>query len=117
MTFKKQPPHTKPWIGCMTCGGGEMQGTKDKITANLKTVIYYGSAGGWKITKDDNLIYKGSPDLEFNEYPTLMKFENMARKNPNHDWRAICFILLRGATYQRQGENEWVLIGSNRGLA
>lgn len=116
MPFKKLPPYKKPWLGCGTCGGGEMRGAKEKITASMRTRIYNGF-GGWTILKNSEVIYSGPHDLEFNEYPTLMKFENMARKDPDHDWRAECFLPLRGATYQRQGKNEWVLIDSNQGFA
>lgn len=114
--MEKVRAHTNPHIGCLNCGGGEMRGTKEKITANMRTRIY-NSFGGWTITKNDELVYMGPQDLEFNEYPTLMKFENMARKDPDNDWRAECFLPLRGATYQRQGKNEWVLIDSNQGFA
>ena len=94
MKWTKLPPHTKPHIGCLNCGGGEMRGTKEKIKASMKTRIYNGF-GGWHITKDGKCIYMGKPNLEFNKYPTLMKFENMARKDPDHDWRAECFLPLR----------------------
>lgn len=116
MTFKKENPCTKPYIGCLNCGAGEMKSDKKKITARMNTRIYNGF-GGWTITKNGKLIFMGEQDKEFHEYPTLMKFENMARKDPNHDWRAECFLPLRDATYQRQGKNEWVLIKSGPGFA
>ena len=114
--FKKQKPHTKPHIGCLNCGGGEMRGTKDKITISMKTRMY-NYFGGWHIEKDGETVYRGVAYLDFEEYPTLMKFENMARKDPNRDWRAVLYLPLSGSTYQRQGKNEWVLIDSNLGFA
>lgn len=116
MTFEKKPACTKPYIGCLNCGGGEMTKTINGITASMYTRIYNGF-GGWTITRDGKMIYQGPADFDFHEYPTLMKFENMARKDPDHDWRAECFLPLRGATYQRQGVNSWVLIESNQGFA
>ena len=93
-----------------------MRGSKNKIVASMRTRIYNGF-GGWSITKNGKLVYEGPYGLRWNEYPTLMKFENMARKDPGHDWRAECFLPLRSATYQRQGKNEWVLIDSDQGFA
>ena len=117
MKWEKLPPHTNPHIGCLNCGGGEMRGkTKKKITASLKTRIY-NSFGGWHITKNGKVVYEGPIDGDWTDYPTLMKFENMARKDPNHDWRAECDLPLRSATYQRQGKNEWVLVASGKGFA
>jgi hypothetical protein len=46
-----------------------------------------------------------------------MTYENAARKDPNHDWRAECLLPMREATYQRQGKNEWVLVASGMGFA
>lgn len=115
-TWTKLPPHTDPYIGCLTCGAGEMRGTKEKIIASLRTKIYQGY-GGWHITRDGKTVYSGDPDVEWKSYPSLMTFENMARKNPDHDWRAECFLALREATYQRQGKNEWVLVSSGDGFA
>jgi hypothetical protein len=117
MQFTKEPPHIKPSIGCWTCGCSEMrQPTNDKILARMNTKIY-GGFGWWTILMDGDVIYQPPPDGEWKDFPTLMRFENMARKDPDHDWRAECFLPLRGATYQRQGKNEWVLIDSNQGFA
>lgn len=82
----------------------------------MRTRIYNGF-GGWSITKNGELVYMGPTDLDFDKYPTLMKFENMARKDPDQDWRAECYLPLRDATYQRQGVNEWVLVSSGQGFA
>ena len=116
MAWTKLPPHTNPHIGCLNCGGGEMRGTAAKITAPMSTRLYNGF-GGWHITRDRESVYAGPVDADYSEYPTLMKFENMARKAPDHDWRAECVLPLREATYQRQGRNEWVLISSGPGFA
>ena len=115
-SMKKEKPCTKPHVGCLNCGGGEMKRGHGKITANLRTRIYNG-CGGWTITKNKKIVYAPHGDLEYNEYPTLMKFENMARKDPYNDWRAECMLPLRDATYQRRGKNEWVLIKFGRGFA
>ena len=115
--WKKEEPCLKPHIGCLNCGAGEMRGSRhDKITASMRTRIYNGF-GGWSILRDGDVVYMGPHDGEWEDFPTLMTFENRARKDPDHDWRAICDLPLRSATYQRQGNNEWVLIDSGMGFA
>ena len=117
MSWEKLPPHTHPYIGCLNCGGGEMRRDKMKrIVATMRTRIY-GGFGGWFITKDGKAIYAPPYDGDWADYPTLMTFENMARNDPDHDWRAECDLSLRSATYQRQGRNEWVLVASGEGFA
>jgi len=118
MKWKKHKPHLKPYIGCLNCGGGEMRYNKDKneIIASMKTRIYNGF-GGWHIECNGEIIYMPPLNKEWKDFPTLMKFENMARKNPDNDWRAVAYLAMRGVTYQRQGTNRWVLIKSNQGFA
>lgn len=113
---KQLPPCTKPYIGCLNCGGGEMKQQKDKtVLASLRTRIYNGF-GGWHITCDGETVYSGPVDLEWNDYPTLLKFELAARKREG-DWRAILDGPMRDAEYQRQGKNRWVLVRSGQGFA
>jgi len=82
----------------------------------MRTRIY-DDFGGWFIRAGNETIYDPPRDMEFDAYPTLQRFENMARKAPGRDWQAILMLPLRGATYQRQGRNLWVLVESNRGFA
>lgn len=116
--WKKEKPCMKPFIGCLNCSAREMRQDRksDPITISMHTRMYNGF-GGWTILRDNKCFYMGPTDKEFYEYPTLMKFENEARKDPDHDWRAECFLPLRDATYQRQGKNTWILIKSGRGFA
>lgn len=88
----------------------------EEILCALDTRIYNGF-GGWHITRDGEVVYEGDPRGEWESFPTLMKFENMARKNPDADWRAHCNLPLRDAEYQRQGKNRWVLVNSGPGFA
>lgn len=113
---KHLPPEKNPHIGCANCGGGEMQQMDDVILARMDTRIY-GSYGGWTIMADDKIIYDPPINLEWKKYPTLAHFEEMARKDPDKDWRAILNMPLRDAIYQRQGENRWVLVKSGLGFA
>lgn len=43
--------------------------------------------------------------------------EEIARKDPEHDWRIVMEGALRGSTHQRQGDMQWVLIGKTMGFA
>ena len=95
--------------GCLCCPG-----TVTKLS--MKTRMYSGF-GGWMISRNKKLVYMGDSNLDFNEYPTILKFENMARKDPNANWLATIELPLRGGTYQRHGKNLWVLIESNQGFA
>jgi len=114
--WKKQAPHLKPHIGCLNCGGGEMRKRPTCITAPMTTRIY-GGFGGWAIKRDGKTVFQPLTDAEWADFPTLMTFENMARKDPDHDWRAEFVSPMRDATYQRQGRNFWVLIASGPGFA
>lgn len=92
------------------------QKKKKYITASLHTRIY-GGFGGWLITADKECIYAPPPHLDWTKYPTLMRFENLARKQPSRDWRAQLDLPLRSAVYQRQGRNCWVLVETGLGFA
>jgi hypothetical protein len=114
MAFKKLPvvPRDRVHIGCLTCSSVQypkismhrrIWGEEDSVTKNGKEI--YSS-----ITCD------GSEE-SFKKAPTLMKFENMARKTPNADWRYKRITGLHDEEYQRQGKNYWVMIHSGEGYA
>ena len=96
-------------IGCLTCSSAA-------VKASLKTPITaYGEA---YITKDGKMVYDGgSFRWEEIKEKTLQTFENMARKEPNADWRFVRYTALHGETFQRQGNNNWVCVKSNKGFA
>lgn len=77
----------------------------------------YNGFGGWMILKGGKTHYMGDSRLDFNQYPTLMRFENEARKEPDIEWIAQVDLPLRNATYQRHGKNTWVLIEKGMGFA
>jgi len=96
--------------------------------------VGFGSA---QVTMDDELIFAEGHDdnhhfhpeieLELKEIirrsydwdglPILADIEELARRDPDHDWRVDPFAPLRGRTYQRHGPGQWVLINSNLGFA
>lgn len=95
--------------GCLCCPA-----TVSKLP--MTTRLYQGF-GGWSIKKDGVHIYSGESGKKFNEYPTLLKFENQARKEPNIEWIAQVDLPLRSGVYQRHGKNSWVLIEKGNGFA
>lgn len=95
--------------GCLCCGG-----TVTKLS--MRTRLYNGF-GGWTIVKDGTLFFMEDTHKEYYEAPTLLKFEKLAREEPESEWVAELYLPLRGATYQRHGYNMWVLIDSNPGFA
>ena len=114
--MRKLKPCLKPYIGCLNCGGEEMKRVPGEIRAEMFTRIH-GGFGGWKIKAASKVVYDPPPDLDWEEYPTLRKFELKARREPNRDWRAIYDGAMRSAEYQRQGYNRWVLVKSGKGFA
>jgi len=70
-----------------------------------------------QVTKDEELVFQEQPEQANDELPYLSEFEEMAKKDPDHDWRVLLVAPLREREYQRQGDGEWVLIASGRGFA
>ena len=94
---------------CLCCPA-----TVDKLPLNTRM---YNGFGGWVIIKDGKQFYRGDSNLEFEEYPTLLKFEKLAKKEPDVEWLADLNLPLRSGTYQRHGDNTWVLIEKGDGFA
>jgi hypothetical protein len=95
--------------GCSHCGY-----TENKLLMNTKIIAGFGEA---TIKKNREVIYREEPNTKWENAPTLMKFELLARKTPKADWRYILNLPLRSAEYQRQGKNNWVLIKKGMGFA
>ena len=101
----------KIWHGCLNCGGTEQ-------VLDLETRLY-NEFGGWYITKDGEIYFEEQPNKSDNweSIKQLKEIEKEAREDPDHDWRAIFDLALRGGSYQRHGNDKWVLIESNKGFA
>ena len=107
--MKKLKPIKGKHIGCLNCGGNDQK-------LPMRTRLYNGF-GGWSITKDGKYYFTEKMDLDFDKNKTLSYIERRAKSEPESDWRAIVFLALRGATYQRQGKSNWVLVKENKGFA
>ena len=109
MKWKKEKPIEGGFGSCLCCPV-----TVDKLSMNTKIIAGFGMA---QITKNDECIYDEEPNIEWDDAPTLMKFENMARKDPDNDWQFELRLPLRDARYQRHGRNCWVLVERGLGFA
>ena len=97
-------------IGCATCSTAA-------LVAPLKREIAVGFGSAF-VTRDGIKIYDGQAEYQTRGKALRVKdIENMARAEPDHDWRIVFHGPLHGETYQRQGKNHWVCVESNEGFA
>lgn len=117
--------------GCLNCPAVEH-------LASLEMVIGVGF-GIAEVKKGNRLIFSEGRDIRYSFYssrlaqlliyllargckrydglPLLADIEELARHDPDHDWRIMLDAPLRGREYQRHGDGTWVLVGSTRGFA
>ena len=110
MTFKKMKPlgkDDKVHIGCLNCSTATRK-------INMRCKIW---GEHDEIIKDGKRIYFSRGDEAYEKAPTLMKFELMARKEPDADWQYFHLTALYDELYQRQGKNHWPLVKSGMGYA
>lgn len=113
--FKELPmiEKRKLHIGCLTCSTASYVLSMDRELA-----VGFGDVTA---TKDGQVLYsemeftRKNPDCK--EYPTTQYIENMAIKDPDHDWRIEFFGPMHGETYQRHLDGKWVCIESTNGFA
>ena len=107
-TFDKLPAIDGS-ISCLTCGCGAVSNLEmDRIIG-----VGFGIAG---YSRDGETLWQEG-DEEVDQLPTVKQVEEMARVDPNRDWRIYFFAPLYESEYQRQGDDEWVLISKGRGFA
>lgn len=114
MAWEKVEPFVgKKHIGCLNCGP-----TEDIAPMDMVIGVGFGMAIA---TKDGEVVYdemdvmRGGGD--FDDLAELRQIEEMAAKDPDHDWRVKLHGPLRGSEYQRHDTARWVLIESNQGFA
>jgi hypothetical protein len=69
------------------------------------------------IGPDGGLVVKKDGKSDWVRPFTLMKFENLARRDPDNDWRYYHLSEMHDETYQRHGKNYWPIVRSGRGYA
>jgi hypothetical protein len=103
------------WQACMSGPP-----TTEKASMHMRIAVGFGDA---YVKKDTTVVWDEVRDFvrkdkdvleHWREIPTLMRFEYLARKDPDHDWRCVLNAPLRYREYQRQGRNLWILIKSNQ---
>ena len=77
---------------------------------DLHIPVGYGSSD---IMMDGTCIWDENEGTE----RTVQDAEDMAAKEPDHDWRIHRYGPMHGETYQRQGPGLWVCVESNQGFA
>lgn len=96
--------------GCLNCGPRQSIFPMDGVIA-----VGFGYAA---LHRDGKPIYTEPNDAESDyEYLTGADAEELAAKDPGHDWRIVLDGPLSGRTYQRHGTGEWALIEQNQGFA
>ncbi len=108
MKWQKLPPYEgKIYQGCGCCPPVERVAPLDMVIA-----VGFGVA---QVTRDNELVFQEQPDDE--RLRTLAEFEEMAKQDPDHDWRVLLVAPLRSREYQRHDDGKWVLIDSGPGFA
>ncbi len=111
MTFEKLPA-VEGSIACLTCGCG----SHDTLELDRPIGVGFGSAG---YSRDGETLWEeGMRDPDSEEpYPTAQEVENMAKAEPDRDWRIFYYAPLYESEYQRQGDGHWVLVREGMGFA
>jgi len=109
MTFEKLAPAENIYQGCASCTTAARIAPMDMLIA-----VGFGSAC---VTKNDEFIYDEQGVENDDDYWTVQDAENVAKLDPDCDWRITKIGPLHGETFQRQGDNNWVCIESNEGFA
>lgn len=95
---------------CMCCGA------ISEVLA-LDTQLFFGSVGGWTVTKDGQHFAFEKKDFDEEGIPTLQDIENMIGDDQESEYIASYDSPLMDALYQRHAKNSWVLIKQGIGYA
>lgn len=102
--WKKRPPIGHVPNGCLNC-------PSKPPTLSLRRLLAVGF-GMVRLTRCGQEIWSGD-----DEHATIQRAENLARKDPRHDWRLEFQAPMWSGVWQRQGKNRWVAIRKGVGFA
>jgi hypothetical protein len=87
-----------------------------QIHAESRISVGFGDA---KLTKNGETIWEEdkTSDYSYDDCMSVAEAEELAKADPDHDWRIVIYGALSGRTYQRHGEMQWMLIERNLGFA
>lgn len=116
MEWKKLPAIEGGHGGCLCCGYQH-----DVLPMDALIAVGFGDAS---VTKDGMVIWDElsvtlaaeKKGIDANYWQTI-DAENVAKEDPEHDWRIHLVAPLSERHYQRQGENHWVLYEKGPGFA
>ena len=111
MSWKKLEPIEGGNGGCLECGY-----QYDVAPMEMVIAVGFGYAAVEKngiSVYDENKVCVDNWDNAW----TVEIAEAEARKDPDNDWKIIMDGPLSGRTYQRHGDNLWVLVEKNIGFA
>jgi hypothetical protein len=109
MAFTKLPALEGGPAGCSVCG------YNDPVLP-LDTRLCAGF-GAVNVTRDGESVWEESPYTEWENAPSLQRFEDMAAPDPDHDWQVHFYLPLRETSYQRHAPGKWVLVREGKGFA
>jgi hypothetical protein len=93
---------------CGCCGP-----RKSQLCLESRIAVGFGMAA---LTKNGDIVWR-EHNQEWDECMTVSQAEELASADPDHDWRIVLEGPLRGSTYQRHGQMQWVLVEKNQGFA
>lgn len=102
MSFTKLPA-IDPIRHCLNCPPRPQ-------TADMEMLLHPGFGDASVTCNDEHAIAVG-------EDTTVADAENAAQAAPEADWRIHIYAPLYEATYQRQGDGQWVLVERGEGFA
>ena len=96
-------------VGCVNCG------TNPKLfPPNSIIAVGFGSAS---LVKGGEVVWDEQEGDTVNKYMTGAEAEEIAAKDPDHDWQIRLFAPLSERIYQRHGPGEWALVRQGMGFA
>jgi hypothetical protein len=84
------------------------------LSTRRRIAVGFGEA---HLERDGKVIWREEYNQSYESCMSVLQAENLAKKEPRHDWRIVLHGPLHGETYQRQGPKNWVCVETNRGFA
>lgn len=108
MTWTRLPPLPGKGNPCLCCPPiGATFHPRQRIAVGF---------GDASLRRDGEVVWSES-GKPWEKCITGRKAENIAAKDPDHDWRIVLYGPMHGESYQRQAPGEWVLVETNQGFA
>jgi hypothetical protein len=93
------------------CGSCKPRSTQ--LPMESRIAVGFGLA---ELTRDGESVWV-EQGQEWEDCMTVADAEELASRDPDHDWRIELYGPLRGSVHQRQGPGCWMLVSVNDGFA